>query len=123
VKAIGSDEDAAEEDFDLPIRLGLGGKSRFSSAMELRPMYFKFQDHRLCRADDPEQEILEKIADLLNPLTPPNQSEFQKLVKQNLGIGQKDFRKLLKKGENRNIWYVKRSTMGNKGNKLEYFRV
>jgi hypothetical protein len=103
VKRIGSDEDAEEDDFNLPIRLGLGGKSRFSSAMELRPMYFKFENHQLCCASDPEEEILNQMADLLNPLTPPNQSEFQKLVKQNLGIGGKEFRKLLKKGESQHF--------------------
>lgn len=119
VKRIGSDEDAEEDDFDLPIRLGLGGKSRFSSAMELRPMYFKFENHQLCCASDPEEEILNHMADLLNPLTPPNQSEFQKLVKQNLGIGGKEFRKLLKKGESQHFWFSKKSTIGNK---LEYFR-
>jgi len=119
VKRIGSDEDAEEDDFDLPIRLGLGGKSRFSSAMELRPMYFKFENHQLCCTKDPEEEVLNKMAELLNPLTPPNQSEFQKLAKQNIGIGQKDFRKLLKKGEDRNLWYAKRAAMGNK---FEYFR-
>ncbi len=119
VQRIGSDEDAEEDDFDLPIRLGLGGKSRFSSAMELRPMYFRFENHQLCSAENPEEEVLTKMAQLLNPAYPPNQSEFQKLVKQNIGIGQKDFRKLLKKGEDRNLWYAKRAQMGNK---FEYFR-
>jgi hypothetical protein len=119
VKKVGSDEDAEEDDFDLPIRLGLRGKSRFSSAMELKPMYFRFENHQLCSADDPDDEILNKMADLLNPISPPNQSEFQKLVKENLGLGQKDFRKLLKKGEDRNLWYAKRAAAGNK---LEYFR-
>ena len=119
VRAIGSDEDVSEDDFDLPIRLGLGGKSRFSSAMELKPMYFKFENHQLCCAEDPEAETLNKMAGLLNPSTPPNQTEFQKLVKENLGIGGKDFRKLLKKGESRNFWYAKRAVMRNK---FEYFK-
>jgi len=120
VRAIGSDEDAAEDDFDLPIRLGLGGKSRFSSAMDLKPMYFRFQDHQLCLADDPESQTLNNMAGLLNPSTPPNQSEFQKLVKENLGIGQKDFRKLLKKGNDRGVWFSEKKA-GSK-NKFEYFR-
>ena len=119
VRKVGSDEDVEEDDFDLPIRLGLGGKSRFSSAIELKPMYFKFENHQLCCADDPESEILNKMAGLLSPVTPPNQSEFQKLTRQNLGIGQKDFRKLLKKGKDRKIWFSKQS--GSR-NKLEYFR-
>jgi len=119
VKTIGSDEDAEEDNFDLPIRLGLGGKSRFSSAMELKPIYFKFENHQLCRAEDPEEEVLKKMAGLLDPGNPPNQSEFQKLVKQNLGIGAKDFRKLLKRGEGRHFWFAKKSATGNK---LEYFR-
>jgi hypothetical protein len=119
VKSIGSDEDAEEDNFDLPIRLGLGGKSRFSSAMDLKPMYFKFKEHRLCSAEDPEEEPLNKMADLLDPAYPPNQSEFQKLVKQNLGIGAKDFRKLLKRGESLHFWFSEKSKTGNK---LEYFR-
>src|SRR4030042_3644007 len=79
VKRIGSDEDAEDDDLNLPIRLGLGGKSRFSSAMEFQPMYFKFENHQLCSAEDPEEEILSKMADLLDPTSPPNQSEFRKL--------------------------------------------
>jgi hypothetical protein len=119
VKRIGSDEDTDEDDFNLPIRLGLGGKSRFSSAMELRPMYFRFENHQLCNAEDPEENILNQMAQLLNSESPPNQSEFQKLVKQNLGIGGKDFRKLLKKGENQHFWYARKSSIGNK---FEYLR-
>jgi hypothetical protein len=87
--------------------------------MDLKPMYFKFENHQLVCAEDPEAETLNKMAELLTPLSPPNQTEFQRMVKENLGIGQKDFRKLLKKGENRNFWYSKQS--GSR-NKLEYFR-
>lgn len=119
VRAIGSDEDASEEDFDLPIRLGLGGKSRFSSAMDFKAMYFKFEDHQLCRADDPNDEILRKMANLLNPAYPPNQAEFQKLVKENLGMGKDKFRALLKMGESRGIWFAQKSITGNK---FEYRR-
>jgi hypothetical protein len=114
VKAIGSDEDAQEEDLNLPIRLGLGGKSRFSSAMDLAPLYFKFQDGQLARADDPEDEILNRMAELLNPAFPPNQTEFQKLVKENLGIAAKPFRSLLKKGEEKGVWIREKSKTGNK---------
>jgi len=119
VKAIGSNEDSPEDDFSLPIRLGLGGKSRFSSAMELKPMYFRFENHLLVSVDDPEKEILNKMADLLNPGNPPNQSEFKKLIKDNLGLSRRTFDKLLNKGEKENFWYSKRST---KDNKLEYFK-
>jgi len=119
VRKIGSDEDVDEDDFDLPIRLGLGGKSRFSSAMELKPMYFKFENHQLCSTGDPEEEILNKMADFLNPLVPPNQSEFRKLAKDNLDLKRKSFDKLLKKGEDRNFWYSRRSR---DKNKLEYLR-
>jgi hypothetical protein len=119
VKRIGSDEDAGEEDFNLPIRLGLGGKSRFSSAMDLKPMYFRFEDHRLVNAEDPEQEVLTKMAELLNSACPPNQSEFRKLVADNLGIKRKAFEQLLRKGEELNFWYSRRSR---DRNKLEYFR-
>ena len=119
VRAIGSDEDASEEDFDLPIRLGLGGKSRFSSAMDLKPMYFKFEHQQLCCADDPNEEILIKMADLLNPSTPPNQVQFQKLVKENLGIGKDKFRVLLKMGESKTMWVPLKSKTGNK---LEYWK-
>jgi hypothetical protein len=119
VKKIGSDEDTDEDNFDLPIRLGLGGKSRFSSAMELKPMFFKFENNQLCQAGDPNDETLEKMATLLNPSTPPTQAEFQKLVKDNLDIGKDKFRNLLKMGENRNKWFAQKSTTGNK---FEYRR-
>lgn len=119
VRKIGSDEDVEDDNFDLPIRLGLGGKSRFSSAMELTPMYFKFEDHQLCLAEDPDNEMLNKMALLLGNGKPPNQTEFQKLVKDNLGIGRKSFLKLLKDGDKKNMWFAKRST---EGNKFEYFR-
>ena len=119
VKAIGSDVDAVEEDFNLPIRLGLGGKSRFSSAMDLKPIYFRFQDHQLCRADDPDDEALNKMANLLSAAYPPNQAEFQKLVKENLGMGKDLFRRFLKKGEIKNFWLAKHTE---KNNRLEYFR-
>ena len=88
VQKVGSDEDVEQDDFDLPIRLGLGGKSRFSSAMDMKPMYFKFVGHQLCCADDPEDQVLTKMADLLDPSNPPNQTEFLTLAKQNLGIGE-----------------------------------
>jgi hypothetical protein len=119
VQKIGSDIDAEEENFDLPIRLGLGGKSRFSSAMDLKPMYFKFEDHQLCRADDPNDEMLGKLADLLNPAYPPNQAEFQKLAKENLEMGKATFRKMLGMGEHRGLWFAQKSTVGHK---LEYRR-
>ena len=98
VPRIGSDEDADQDDFTLPIRLGLGGKSRFSSAMEFRPMFFRFEDHQLCIASNPDEAVLEKIAKLLNPETPPNQGQLQKLVQANLGIGRKGFEKFLRQG-------------------------
>jgi putative DNA primase/helicase len=120
VKKIGSDEDAEGDDFDLPIRLGLGGKSRFSSAMDLRPMYFKFEDHLLCRADDPDDETLEKMAGLLDPKNPPCRKEFETLVKDNLGFNRKVFDRLLKAGEKRNLWIGRK--VGER-NKLGFFRV
>lgn len=119
VRKIGSDEEGDENDFNLPIRLTLGGKSRFSSAMELKPLYFKFENHNLCLADDPETDILNKMAELLSPAYPPNQSEFKKLVADNLGFKQKAFNKLVKKGEDSGFWYSKRSR---ESNKLEYFK-
>jgi hypothetical protein len=120
VKKIGSDEDTDEDNFDLPVRLGLGGKSRFSSAMELKPMFFRFENNQLCQASDPNDDILGKMADLLNPSNPPTQAEFQKLVKDNLDIGKDKFRNLLKMGENRSKWYAQKSITGNK---FEYRRV
>lgn len=119
VQRIGSNQDADEDDFTLPIRLGLGGKSRFSSAMDFQPMYFKFENHQLVVADDPERNILEKMAALLNPAYPPNQSEFKKLVANNLGFKRTVFERLLRKGEEVGFWYSKRSR---NDNKLEYWR-
>jgi hypothetical protein len=120
VKKIGSDEDVEGDDFDLPIRLGLGGKSRFSSAMDLRPMYFKFEDHLLCRADDPDDETLEKMAGLLDPQNPPCRKEFETLVKDNFGFKRKVFDRLLKAGEKRKLW---RGRKVGERNKLGFFRV
>ncbi len=114
VKRIGSDEDAEEDDLNLPIRLGLGGKSRFSSAMEFQPMYFRFEDHQLVSAENPETEILTKIGNLLNPDAPPNQKEFRKLVKDNLNIERKAFDRLVRKGEDMGLWFSKRSRECNK---------
>jgi len=121
VKKVGSDEDEdPSEDFNPPIRLGLGGKSRFSSAMELKPMYFKFENNQLCLADDPDDEVLSKMAQLLDPEDPPNQSQFQKKVKDNLDIGKGKFRKYLQMGLDKNLWVPKKSK---RGNKFEYFKV
>jgi hypothetical protein len=119
VKRVGSDEDTEEDDLSLPIRLGLGGKSRFSSAMELKPMFFRFEDHQLVSADNPEEDILQKMAALLDPTNPPNQTEFRKLVADNLGLKRKAFDKLLRKGQELNFWYSKRTGMKNR---FEYFR-
>ncbi len=119
VKRIGTDEEGDEDDFTLPIRLGLGGKSRFSSAMEFKAMYFKFDNHQLVKAEDPEKNILEKMADLLNTTPPPNQSEFRKLVTNNFGFKRTVFERLLRKGEELGFWYSRRSR---DDNKIEYWR-
>jgi hypothetical protein len=121
VKKVGDDKGVDQsEDFNLPIRLALGGKSRFSSAMELKPMYFKFENNQLCLVDDPDDEVLCKMALLLHPTVPTNQSQFQSKVKDNLDIGKDNFRKYLKMGEDKNLWHSKKSLQGNR---LEYFRV
>jgi hypothetical protein len=119
VKRIGSDEDAEDDDLNLPIRLGLGGKSRFSSAMEFRAMYFRFEDHQLVSAHNPEIEILTKMWNLLDPDAPPNQKEFRKLVKDNLNIERKAFDRLARRGEDMGLWFSKRSR---ECNKLVYVR-
>lgn len=108
------------EDFNLPIRLGLGGKSRFSSAMELKPMYFKFENNQLCLADNPDDEVLFQMAQLLDPTDPLNQSQFQDKVKDNLGIKKDNFRKYLQMGEDKNLWVSKKSK---RGNSFAYFKV
>ena len=64
------------------------------------------------------EDILEKMVKLLDPDDPPNQVQFQTLVKANLDIGKNSFRKLLIQGTDR-FWYVERSKTGNK---LVYFR-
>lgn len=119
VEKIGDDKDAEGDNFDLPIRLGLGGKSRFSSAMNFKPLFFKFEDHRLCLASDPDEGALSEMAAFLRPAYPPNQSEFRNLVKENMGLGRPAFDRLLKKGERLGFWYSKRSRTANR---LEYFR-
>jgi hypothetical protein len=103
VKKIGSDEDTNQEDLDLPIRLGLGGKSRFSSAMELKPMFFKFENQLLVRAGDPDEITLSDIHKLLleqdgnSPCM--NQKNFTNLIKKEMLISHHKTRQLIKKGE------------------------
>jgi len=87
--------------------------------MELKPMYFRFVDHQLCSAGDPEEDILKKMGNLLDPINPPNQTEFRKLANDNLDLKRKTFDRLLRKGEERNLWYSKRSR---ERNKLVYLR-
>lgn len=109
VKGIGSNEDAAEDELDLPIRLGLGGKSRFSSAMELKPMFFNFQNHQLCLAEDPEFKILRKMADHIED-GGSYYNDFYKAVSEDIELrdgdkkmGKARFDRLLKKG-NSAVW-------------------
>jgi hypothetical protein len=66
VKNIGSNEDAVEDDFDLPIRLGLGGKSRFASAISLAPLFFNFKDGQLALIEDPDLLTLRRMATLFD---------------------------------------------------------
>jgi hypothetical protein len=60
------------------------------------------------------------MADLLGDGKPPNQSEFQKIVREELDLGRKVFFKLLKAGEKKGLWLKKRSP---ERNKFEYFRI
>jgi hypothetical protein len=120
VRKIGSDEEVDEDDFDLPIRLGLGGKSRFSSGMELKPMYFKFQDHQLCLADDPITEPLKKMCELLSNDSPTIKKDFQEMVADKLGFKRKAFEKLLRQGEKDKLW---RSEKLGDRNKVGFFRI
>ena len=82
-------------------------------------MYFKFENHRLVSAENPEHEILGKMASLLNPAYPPNQTEFRKLAADNLGIKRKVFDKLLRNGQELDFWYSKKTGIKNR---FEYFR-
>jgi hypothetical protein len=104
VKEIGSDKDVDDDNFDLPIRLGLGGKSRFSSALELRPMFFRFENQLLVSADNPDNEPLENVRNILIGMTgdggnPPTQGELIKLIKKELEVGKDKARQLIRKGE------------------------
>jgi putative DNA primase/helicase len=104
VKEIGSDKDIDDDDFNLPIRLGLGGKSRFSSAMSLNPMFFKFENQILVCAENPDTEPLRMIHKRLigisnNGDSPPTQGEFLEVIKKELALGKHKARQLLKKGE------------------------
>jgi len=108
VKKVGSDEDEFGDNFDLPIRLGLGGKSRFSSAMDLEPMYFKFESGLFVLAEDPDIEPLRDTHDLLTEVAengnpPPGKEDLVKLMMERLSVTQKKARKLLDKG-NRIYW-------------------
>jgi hypothetical protein len=66
VRNVGSNEDADEDDLNLPIRLGLGGKSRFSSAMDFKPMFFRFINKQLALIDDPDFPTLRRMANLFS---------------------------------------------------------
>lgn len=104
VKEIGSDKDVDDDNFNLPIRLGLGGKSRFSSALELKPMFFKFENQLLVRAEDPENEPLENLRKILVGMgdsggIPPTQGDFIKLIRKEFQVGKDKARSMIKKGE------------------------
>jgi hypothetical protein len=106
VKKIGSDDEAMDEDniFDLPIRFGLGDKSRFASGVDFKPMFFKFIDQRLTLVSDPDDETLIRMRNLLSGYEEehgvlPNQTQFREIVKTQMGIGRKPFDKLLRKGK------------------------
>jgi hypothetical protein len=87
--------------------------------MEFSPMFFRFENHQLCIADNPAEAILEKIAKLLNPENPPNQGQFQKLVQANLGIGRKSFEKFLRQGMGK-YWRVEEAKTKHE---FLYFRI
>jgi hypothetical protein len=104
VRKIGSDEDVDDDDFDLPIRLGLDGKSRASAAIDLKPMYFKFENHLLVSAEDPDREPLKDIYEELitrdKAGSPPfTQTDFISFIMKELKVGRNKAIKLINKGK------------------------
>jgi len=104
VKKIGDDRDTDVEDLTLPLRLGLAGKSRFSGITNIKPMFFKFENQMLVRAEDPDRELLKSIHQVLlqreEHMPPINrQKDLIDLIKQETGVGGSKAAALIKNGE------------------------
>jgi archaellum biogenesis ATPase FlaH len=111
VRNIGSNEDVLEDDFSLPIRLGLGGKSRFSAAISSNPMFFRFIDEQLTLIGDPDLPILRRMATLFDVEIYYN--EFWRAVQADDELKRED-----KKGELRPMSKDRFDRLVNKGHKL-----
>jgi hypothetical protein len=100
VRAVGSDEIADDQDdADLPLRLGVRGKTRFEST----PIFLEFKDGVFSRADDPTQRLLSNMQSVLIDYYEengnyPNQKQFIGAVKDPLGLSRKSIVNLLQKG-------------------------
>lgn len=106
VRAVGSDELAEDQDDeDLPIRLGVRGKSRFEST----PIFMKFDStDGFTRARNPNDELMDDILEILNGYDSdnggyPNQTELCKIGKEELSLNRKKMLRLLKNGEGK-LW-------------------
>jgi len=104
VRAVGSDEIADNDDEeDFPFRFGVRGKSRF----EPFSMFLRFDPLRgFYPAEDPNLDTLTGMQALLFDYQSthgrgPNQTEFFRLVKGEMEMSRKVFRRFLVKGEGR----------------------
>lgn len=100
VRAVGSDETADDQDdSDLPLRLGVRGKTRFEST----PVFLDFNDEGFRRANDPNENLLSDMQSILKEYhvengNYPNQTHFLDAGKSSLGLSKKSLRRLLQKG-------------------------
>jgi hypothetical protein len=101
VKKVGSDEVVdMEDEVDLPIRLGVIQKTRFSPYK----MYVIFDPAKGFRlADNPENSVLREMYDVLKEhcqsFNAPSQTQFKDLITGRLGFGKAKFLALAKRGE------------------------
>jgi hypothetical protein len=107
VREVGSEETVDDdEDNDLPLRLGVRGKTRFAASS----IFLRFDPLKgFTRAQDPTDELLSTIQDILGDHE-LNQSAFFKLAKETMRVNRRKFLSFLRKGEgrfwtkNKSIW-------------------
>jgi hypothetical protein len=98
VREVGSEETVDDdEDNDLPLRLGVRGKTRFAASS----IFLRFDPLiGFIPAKNPTDELLSTLQNLLEDRE-LNQTEFFKLAKDAVQINRRKFLSLLRKGEGR----------------------
>lgn len=106
VRKPGNDDPVDSEDGDsMTYFLGTKDKTRFKHCK----IYLKRAgEGRFVLAGDPADEKLTNMQDLLVQSGELSQKEFLKLIKDELGYGKEATRRLLKQGEDRKFWTVRK---------------